>query len=135
MTAPGAPTREQLHTFAAPTDEQRALFEVAIAPNGEAIARYGMRGEVTVLVQAPDDEMKQLATFLGWDGNAPLFRLSNAKRKSFADRVENIGDPNTARWLRREDQRGDFRLFVISGPATLALDFKRGRGWAVVPTS
>ena len=77
MTAPGAPTPEQLHTFEATSDSQRALFAVAIAPNGDAIARYGMRGD---------------------------------------------------------DQRGNFRAFAISGPATLALNFQRGRGWAVEPT-
>lgn len=134
MTAPGAPTPEQLHTFEAASASQRALFDVAIAPNGEAIARYGMRGDVVVIVQEPDEEMRELAIFLGWDQQRALFRLSNAKRKVFADSIEKTGDTNTARWLRRDDQRGNFRAFAISGPATLALNFRRGRGWAVEPT-
>ena len=134
MTAPGAPTREQLHTFDTASESQQALFDAAIAPNGEAIARYGMRGDVVVLVHTPDEEMRELAIFLGWDQAAALFRLSNAKRKVFADSIEKTGDTNTARWLRRVDQRGNFRAFAISGAATLALNFRRGRGWAVEPT-
>ena len=131
---PGAPTPEQLRTFEVASESQRALFDVAIAPNGEAIARYGMRGDVVVIVQEPDEEMRELAIFLGWDQERALFRLSNAKRKVFADSIEKTGDRNTARWLRREDQRGNFRAFAINGPATLALNFQRGRGWAVEPT-
>ena len=133
MTAPGAPTPEQLATFQTTSASQQALFDIAIAPNSEAIARYGMRGDVVIIVHEPDEEMRELAIFLGWDQQAALFRLSNAKRKLFADNIERAGDRNTARWLRREDQRGNFRALAISGPATLALNFRRGRGWAVEP--
>ncbi len=121
--------------FDAASDSQRALFDLAIVPHGAAIARWGMRGDVVVIVHAPDDEMRELAIFLGWDQEAAVFRMSNAKRRLFADNIEKAGDTNTARWLRREDQRGNFRALAIAGPATLALNFRRGRGWAVEPTS
>jgi hypothetical protein len=134
MTTPGSPTPAQLSTFETASESQRALFEVAIVPHGAAIARWGMRGDVAVVVHAPDEEMRELAIFLGWDQQAPVFRMSNAKRKVFADNIEKAGDTNTARWLRREDQRGNFRTLATAGPATLALNFRRGRGWAVEPT-
>ena len=127
------PTPEQLATIDAPDPQMRKLFDEAIAPSVARIASIGMRGDITVVVHALDAELAELATFLGWDGNATAFRLSNAKKRTFADTIEKTGDKNLARWLRREDERGNFRLFAISGTASLCLNFRRGQGWAPEP--
>jgi hypothetical protein len=117
VTAAGKPSAEQLAHIDAPDPQMARLFAEAIAPNTERIGSIGMRGDVTVVVHAPEGELVELAHFLGWDGAQPAFRLSNAKRKVFADNIEKTGDANLARWLRRSDVRGDFRLFAISGAA------------------
>ena len=60
------------------------LNEQVLKPNAEEIGRIIFRGDIAVIVFEPFELALTLARRLGWDGEQPVFRMSNTSRKKLA---------------------------------------------------
>ena len=87
------------------------LLNRGVKPHAERIAAITETGDIAVVVFEASGLAKEGAASLGWDGASPIFRLSNAKRKTMADHLSKVGDKVSANWFN--DQSRDGRIYLV----------------------
>lgn len=104
-----------------------------IEPHVNIIRPIVAGGDVAVVVFNVLPELQDSARALGWDGQAPAFRLSSGMRRRFADGLEGMGDVLAATWLRA-NRKG--RIFVMVESATFLVNFDPvSKTYAIEPGS
>ncbi len=109
----------------------RILAE-GIKANVKTIAPIIEAGDVAVVVFEPDMAVGNLAVYLGWNGRAPAFRLSEQRCEAWAHASEGHGDRVTARWLRAK-RFG--RILVLAQDGSLLVNLSETLGYSLEPGS
>ena len=80
-----------------------------LKPNVHKLGRIFYNGDVACVVFELLDQGNAAARALGWDGESPVFRMSNKRRNRFANALEqDFGDGAAARWLRQRRRGANF---------------------------
>ncbi len=110
---------------------KRILAE-GIKANAKTIAPVISAGDVAVVVFEPTMAVASLALRLGWNGQAPAFRLSEESCAGWAHSLETLGDRVTARWLRAK-RFG--RILVLAQDGSLLVNLSETLGYSLEPGS
>jgi hypothetical protein len=77
------------------------LLDECVRPHGDAIAGLVHDGAfIAVVLYRATPATRSAALRMGWDGESPVFALSDAARDAMAQGSETAGDLVTAAWLR-----------------------------------
>jgi len=104
--------------------------EQVLVPNSGLVTQiWNTGGIVCAVFELMDQEGGAAARGLGWDGAAPVFRLTARKALRVAGNLSRLspGDP-ASRWFSTE-RFGRLFLFVHGG--TLCLNFDRNEGYSI----
>jgi hypothetical protein len=108
------------------------IWELGIKAHAELLAEIVIDGPIGVVVFEPSDEMKEAAKSLGWDGQSPVFRMSNATRKRLAQTSAATGDHVTGQWYA---SRRPGRILVLAQRGVLLVNHHPGTGFSLEPGS
>lgn len=108
------------------------LLANVIEPNAERIATIVATGDVAVALHALLPDGEEIARALGWDGGAPVFKMSDTARDQMIAVADGNGERLTARWLRG---RRVGRIFVVTGPGGHMLVNVEDREYTIEPGS
>jgi hypothetical protein len=116
--------------------QQRAYFdrllEQSVLPHRQAIAELIHDGSaVAVVLHEVTPRAEEAARRLGWDGAAPVFRLSEKAREAMARGSEGDGARVTAAWLR--SSRPGRILVMANDGASWLLNFTPEAGFSLEP--
>lgn len=112
-------------------DLWQRLTDRVLKPNAQNLAQIIYRGDIAVVLFEPFESALSCARSLGWDGERPIFRMSNGRRKRLAHVWEEVhGDKAAARWLR---QRRRGRIFLIVNGGTLCINYEPDHGFDIEP--
>jgi hypothetical protein len=104
-------------------EEARELWgrvhKEAIEPNAIEIVNIVATGDIAVVAWDLYPTSLDAAESMGYDGKAPVFRLSNKKRKFAAQRFREMGDHVSANWFAR---RATNRIFLMAQLGTYLLN-------------
>ena len=77
------------------------LLDESVRPHGDAVAALVQDGAfIAVAFYRAAPATRTAALRMGWDGESPVFALSDAARDAMAEGSETAGDLVTANWLR-----------------------------------
>lgn len=118
-------------------NQQQAYFETlldeCVRPHRDAVADIIHGDGIAVVLFRASPRVQQGARAMGWDGEAPVFRLSDEAREKIAASSDAAGDAVTARWMR--DSRSG-RIFAIAHDgATWLLNFDPDSGYSLEPVA
>jgi hypothetical protein len=102
-----------------------------IMPHADEIGAICARGDVAVIVFEPSDDAGTFARTLGWNGESPVFRMSNARKRAVADGSDAV----TSAWLKRTSRTELSKVFAIIHAGTLLVNFTKDKGWFLEPGS
>lgn len=117
--------------------QQKAYFETlldeCVRPHRDAVADIIHEDGIAVVLFRASPRAQQGARAMGWDGEAPVFRLSDEAREKIAAGSEAAGDAVTANWMRASRPG---RIFVIAHDAgTWLLNFSPEDGFTLEPNA
>lgn len=117
-----------------PTQQQayfETLLDECVRPNRDAVADIIHGDGIAVVLFRASPRVQQGARAMGWDGEAPVFRLADEAREKMAAGSEAAGDAVTARWMRASRSG---RIFVIAHDGvTWLLNFDPDNGYSLEP--
>lgn len=108
------------------------ILELGIKAHAELLVPILVTDAIAVAVFEPSPQIRQVATTLGWDGEAPVFRMSRAVQKMAARSFADDGDHVSARWHAAK-RPGRILMLVHSG--TILINFTDEDGYRVEPGS
>jgi hypothetical protein len=77
------------------------LLDECVRPHSDAVAELVHDGAfIAVVLYRATPATRAKALQMGWDGESPVFALSDAAREAMAQGSEAAGDVGTAEWLR-----------------------------------
>lgn len=104
-----------------------------VKPHIEEIDRIAMgEGRIAVVVFNPHPQVLPYLHSLGWDGEKPVFALSDARARRQAADSAAQGDKISARWFR-STAKG--RIYICSGLGSFLLNFDPEKGLYLEPGS
>src|SRR5512138_998018 len=114
MTAPKAPTDEELHR----------IVNQGVRPHAPRVAEIGFSGDVAVVLFEPGEDARATARAIGWDGTGPVFRLPEEGRTLLAG-PGTAAETRMAKWLRRKLDPAVpvARVLVLTGDRTLLVNY------------
>ncbi len=117
-----------------PTQQQayfETLLDECVRPHRDAVADIIHEDGIAVVLFRASPRVQQGARAMGWDGEAPVFKLSDEAREKMAAGSEAAGDAVTARWMRASRSG---RIFVIAHDGvTWLLNFDPDTGYSLEP--
>ena len=93
----------------------RDLLDRGVKPHAKRIAPITEDGDIAVVVFEVSGLAEEGATSLGWDGESPVFRLSNQTRKTMAEHLRKVGDKVSANWFDEQSRDGRIYFLVHEG--------------------
>ena len=100
------------------------LVRRAVSPHAGEIARLGP-GNILVVVHDAAPRARTALKAMGAQ-DAPVFVLGEPQRGVLA-RTDHI----TERWVQQPPAEGCLKIFLITGPSTLLVNYTEGSGWSV----
>jgi len=107
------------------------LLDECVRPHRDAVAEIIQGDGIAAVLFRASPRVQQAARAMGWDGAAPVFRLSDDVRAKIAAGSEAAGDAVTASWMRAVRPG---RIFVIAHDGgTWLLNFSPETGYSLEP--
>lgn len=110
------------------------IINPCLRPHAPEIAAIGFSGDVAVVLHEPSERTRERARALGWDGRSEVFRLTPEGKRTLAASTE-VSDAGIAAWLAKKFQPATpvARIYVLTGDASLLVNFSPFGGWALEP--
>ena len=124
------PAMEPINDARPPAKVLDAILNDGIT-HAATIADIVADGDIAIVVYRLRPDAKRNARALGWDGTAPVCKMSEATRARMIASSNAIGGHVTARWLGAKNAD---RIFVVSGVGSLLVNIDND-GFLIEPGS